>query len=353
MALTLMDIIKIKHRSYLRPTMIFIIYIALAFFAGLRSEIGLDYSSYKEIYNDVPTVSSLIFGTANFADIHGEYGYLLINVLVKSLFDDFSAVILFMSFFGLSFIVYSCYKYTPFVFLSVYLYVTRVFFVRDMGQIRSAVACAIILYSIDAVQKRKFLHFFLLISLAALFHSAAWFAFPIYFICKNKISNRIYFYFLFISISIGTLVPMKELILSYFGFNEGLLIHYALSEYGESLGILNPIAVMQVFLLLLFVIYRKKIEPKIYGYNIMLNMYAFSTYWLITFNELGIIAARLSTMLSTVEILIIPSLLLIVNNKILKTIIYVAILVLGIILLYSKAVQNDLYQLYIPYKSLF
>ncbi|WP_175490599.1 EpsG family protein [Pelosinus propionicus] len=348
---TMMDFINLNQKQYIKYIIICIIYFSLAFLAGLRYETGLDYSGYNEIYNDVTGFWNVISGESNYADIHGEYGYLLLNSILKSFFDDFSFVILSMSFIGLGFIVYSCYKYSKFFFLSMFLYVTRFFFVRDMGQIRTAVACAIILYSIEAIEKRLFIRFIILIALAASFHSAALIAFPIYFISSYRFKKRVYCYSLFIAIIIGAFFPFKELIMEYLGDIGGSIINYIFSGYGESLSMLNPVTLLQTAILLIFIYFKEKLQKKIYGYNTILNMYAFSTFWLIIFNDLGIIAGRISTMLATIEIFIIPSFLLIRNNQNIKFLNYILILLFGLSLLYAKFMQNDMYQLFIPYKS--
>lgn len=350
--ITILDIFKI--RQPLRIGMLLISYFLLALFAGLRYNTGPDYMPYMQMFDDVSGFWNVLEGTSNFADIPAEPGYLLFNSLIKSIFGDAAFLFLYMALFGLGFIFYSTYKYSPFAMISIFIYFTRFYYLRDMGQIRTAMASAIMLFSISAIAERQFWRFIGLLVLASSFHKAALIFLPIYFIGSGQLKKKFYYYGIIISYIIAATVPFKELITVYFLGNENnVLVDYALSVYGEDLGIFNPVGLMQALLLCLFVYFKEKLEKKIRTFNVVLNIYAISTYWLIIFSSLGIIAGRIGNMLATVEIILIPSLLLSTNSRLVKVIIYISILTFGLTYLYFRFTEKGLYDVMVPYKSIF
>lgn len=350
--LTILDIIKVNldvKRSFFLAA-----YIILCMFAGLRYEIGADYLPYTEIYNDVGYFWDILAGTSNYTDIHGELGYLVYNSIVKSIFDDVNFLFLSIAFLSMGLTFYSICRYSPFIFLSIFLYYCRFFYLRDMGQIRTAVASAIILLCIESIAKRRFWRFVGLLILATLFHNTALIMLPIYFICGCTWKNSSYYLSLILSVIIAIMVPLKEIIQIYFGaVNINVLMMYIFSEYGEPLGVLNPVAIMQGMLLCISIYYRSILDKKVFAFNVILTIYAVSTYWLLIFNDLGIIAGRVANVLASVEILIIPSLLLISNQRSNKFFLYLAILLYGLVYLFFRFSYTELYELLVPYKSIF
>lgn len=77
--------------QYFREAFILWVLCILIFISGFRSG-GVDYDGYKFIYESVPDISEFFESYDLLSSIHGELGFLLLNSLVKFIFDDFLSV---------------------------------------------------------------------------------------------------------------------------------------------------------------------------------------------------------------------------------------------------------------------
>jgi len=150
----------------------------LIVFVGLRFHTGADWNIYHQIFN--ASISS-----QNNNPHNTEYGYLLLNKLFKSIFDNYYvmqfAVTLFV---GVAF--YRLYKrYSEYPIVSLSLVVWTLFFTIFMAQVRQSIALAIIALAVPYIFDRKPIRFLAAIFLASLFHISAIIAIPLYFLYKN------------------------------------------------------------------------------------------------------------------------------------------------------------------------
>ena len=346
------DYIKKYQRNIILPVIMLTVYTVLSFFAGLRYDMGLDYYSYEGIFYDVAPLEDIFTGKGNFFEVHGEIGYLFLNSIIKTLGGDYTDLLLLIAFFSIGVLCYSSYLYSLFPMTTIFLYFNRFFLTRDMGQIRAGVAAALFIFSIKYIEERQLYKFLGIIIIACLFHKVAAIGIFVYFLSRFRFKNKHYYIGLIISVILGVVIPFKELLAVFIGM-DSIIIDYAFSEFGESLSILNPVALMQSLILILFIYFRKKIEPICYGYNTILNIYAFSTYWLFVFNQLGIIAGRVATLPATVEILILPTLIFITGNKYMRVVILLVIVLFSVTFMYLNLNKDGVYERLVPYRNLF
>ena len=165
-----------KHRWVL------IVLAALPLFlvAGLRYGIGTDYFSYVGLYR-------------------GSYGkwngkmellyYLLNHFLINVGLGEQWLFIVCSAIYTLAIFTY-VYKESPNPIFSIYLFMTMTFYFSFFNTMRQNLACAILLFSIPYVRKKKFIPFLIIVTIAGLIHTSAFaFAF-VYLFAYVKLTPK-------------------------------------------------------------------------------------------------------------------------------------------------------------------
>ena len=220
----------------------------------------MDYHAYESMFNEVSPLGDVLVGEGNFSEIHGELGYLFLNSIIKTLGGDYAILLLVIAFLGIGILSYSSYAYSVFPITAIFLYFNRFFLTRDMGQIRAGVAAALFIFSIKYIEERQLYKFLGIIIIACLFHKVAAIGIFVYFLSRFRFKSKHYYIGLIISVILGVVIPFKELLAAFIGM-DSIIIDYAFSEFGESLSILNPVALMQSLILILFICFRKITGP--------------------------------------------------------------------------------------------
>lgn len=308
----------------------FFIILLLTFFCGLRGTyVGADYINYMEIFQQVPTLDSLSKG---YNEIHGELLYLFINSIIKTFTFDSVFIFLFIAFLTALINIYNFNKYSHFFILSVLLYFSHFYLNKDFIQIRTALSSAILYFTIPYILNKKFFKFSIVVGIASLIHSAAIVMFFVYFYSFIEFSKKRVFIILAITIilSFTNWLHLILEILTNYNILPYSVSLYIGSEYDYPLGLSNPITIKQIIILSFFTIYYN-FYNKLKYFKIMYNMYFLSTIWIILFSEFAIIAARVASFMSIVEVIILPMLILKFRYK--KTI-YILLVLFAFLVLY-------------------
>lgn len=319
----------------------------LAILAGFRFYTGYDFTSYQTFYKGAES-----FGNIANGNIDAETGYLLLNYLFSSLGLNFYTFILFFAILSIVLLEYFLYRNVPYPSLVLVYYFARYFLVRDMGQIRSALACIILLYAIPYVLKRKPVQFLLVVFIASLFHVTAWFFVLAYIfnLLWNKITLSTIFAMITSSMIIGILVQIPQLYI--WAVPDRYIAYFTNPAYTNGEWILNPILWMQVLIFLGSFIYYKPtdIEEKA-RFETILKIYFLASLILIAAGNLGTVGGRLSTLFATTEILIVPYFLLnFTKNKLLNLLFYFGFTTVIFCLIF---IISGAYNDYTPYMTIF
>lgn len=319
----------------------------MALMAGLRFYTGYDFLSYKDFFQQTDKFWDVFNGS-----VDAESGYLFLNYLFSSVGLNFYFFILFFSILSISLLGYFLYRYTPYPSLFLMYYYARFFLVRDMGQIRSALACIILLYAIPFMIKRKLIPFLLIVFLASLFHVTALFFVAAYILNNllEKLTLRNVLFLLIISLGIGVLVQIPQL---YSWAIPGRYLAYFTSpDYTDGKWIINPILWMQltIFFGSLLFIHPKQDEEKA-KFNAYLKIYFISSLVLLAAGTLGTVGGRISTLFATSEILLVPYLFTnFTKNKFINIILFVIFTMCIFVLIF---IFSGAYNQYIPYQTIF
>lgn len=337
-----------KHNKLISALIIII----LVLIAGLRFEVGYDYDSYYRIYNEIPTIKDIIRNINIVDSIDIEKGYLTLNSIVKSIGGNFNLLLIIMTIITLSILIISINRYSCYPMLSLLIYVSRFFFIRDMGQIRSSIACVIVLYSIKFIINKDLKNFIISIMIATSFHKVAIFGLLLYIINLKEYKNGNYIY----------TVLILSLVLNKLGIADGFIncIVGVIPEYSDymtsayytnSSNILNPVTIMQVTILLFMAHYYNVLNEKDKYYKVLINGYLISTSVLIFFSNYYTLAGRLSTLFATFEILIIPMIVKYLFGKKVRLKVYILAIIYCIVIFYLVFLKKSI-NAYIPYKSI-
>lgn len=345
---TFLDFVNSKEGKYLKVFIVFITFIFLALFAGMRDEyVGGDYFNYIRMFEFSPNISNL-FSIESYLLVRTEPLYYLLNILSKAIFDNYYSIFIITAFIAVGINTYNYNKYSPFIILTLLIYFSHLFLYKEMIQIRAGVASAILLFTLPYLYNHKRMKFFSIVFLASMFHAGALVFIPFYFLYKSNLKTRTYYKLIVLSIVLYLLFDSKSilLLLNEIGLLPSIIYNYLTwDKYNYELGLFNPVTVKQFIVVLFLLRYRCLLAEKILYFDAMLFLYIASTTWLIFFADFAIIAARVATFLSIVDVILLPSLIYIFKQK---KLVYFCIWLYALMMLFLniivKEVLND-YQL--------
>lgn len=276
-------------------------------------DLGMDYFAYQSVFDSVISIDEIGgFGELdrNFSYIHGEYGFLFLNSLVKFFFDSHNAVYLFSSLISMSCVVVALSKFSESVNFGFYLYVSFFFLSFNLVQIRLGVASSLLLYSVVFLLERRWFGYLLSVVLASLFHKLAMVGLLFVFLAyiPYRLGSLILIVLGFLMFSFKPLSYVQSLNatlgLDFFGWHQ--LNHYmGVEEYsGNDFPVTAFIARGILLLSIIYVYSKSGVKDKATEVGVLiitLGMFFWLAFW-----ELSILAGRLNNILFLLFIMVVP-----------------------------------------------
>lgn len=318
--------------------------IFLILLVGLRSEnVGWDtiryVNDYKQILWGFDSIQNFEFGFQSLEKVCAYFGF------------SVNAFFLTVSFFTICLLNVSYHSFTSLGSVAILYYYARFFLNRDMNQIRAALAAVIIMFSIKYLIQNQNIRFLLTIILAAQFHNASLIMLLVYPIFKllfaiKKSSGIIILSCVFI-MSIGlsfVVAPVLNILFNILGTGS---VYISYSGYISGSGLFNPVVFLQVIISYLFAYQYFNETDKTKLETALLATYLLSTCLLISLSQYAVLAGRLSTMLSTVE----PILLILILKKYFKDFLVIFFMIfISLFLFYILFIVNgDIAEVFEPY----
>lgn len=298
-----------------------IIFLIGILIVGFRNNVGIDSSTYIEAFLKTPNLINFFFDFKFIENLpYKELLFIMYGSFIKLFTSDIRIYFLLYSLIShwLLFKVLNRYNDEK-ICLGYLVYYSRFFFLRDLNQMRSALAILLAIYFIKYIVEKKIYKYFLGIIIASTIHSSTIIGIPFYFIryflgmTRKKIISLLFFSLILLKLNIFSIIS-KFLI---FNFKPSKLAYVD----GEFVGKGNiAMIIFHILLLLIFFKYENILEEKIRDYKLIRMFYLGSTLILIFFYDFNVLAGRLSTIYSTLEIIIIPSLVYIFKQEKLATI---------------------------------
>lgn len=287
--------------------------IALAIWAGSRSTEWPDTENYIRSFRlYTPALDDLKFPSSRLC--YREWGFYLLSSAIKSISESWRFYLVAVASLSV-FLLYKNLKfYSPLPLVGLMVYVARFFFTRDMMQIRASLAIMIVIFAIRFVAEQNLRKYLLFMALAACVHVSSLLAIPLYWMPKLKLTKKWICIILLVSFALAyAITPLIR------GYMSMLSIAYDFeaytmegSSYSIGKGLLNPMIYYQVALLLLYTFWQRRIVKcvSLSYYEIIRVAYLYSTVLLILFSSFADLSGRTSTIFATLEVAVIPSLVL-------------------------------------------
>lgn len=302
-----------KYKNIIYVGVLFV----LALLAGMRED-TYDYANYEMLFQQTPDFITMFYmGDFSYiADIREEPGYMLINSIVKCFTDESEVLFCVISFSTLFFYGISIRRYSKYPMVSIMLYFSMIYLVKEMVQIRHGLAIAIFVYSFRYVLADKFWKFFLCIMLAASFHEAIFFSILIYPLRHMRVNYSYGMFSIFVCIILYVLNIVDNII---FPISEGFAYYTRITSYfGSSyLATADLVRFWKYSVLFICLLFMGKLIRKKYKYYDFM-MIVFSTGLIITamWSAYPFFADRLSAAMWTSMIFILPTLFSVVCGNI-------------------------------------
>lgn len=313
---------------------VILIGLVLATIAGLRMNTGLDYTAYQELY------TSIQIGADVFTIPHFEIGYLILNWLSVQASIPFDYFLLLYAFVTLGLLTIFLVKLDNprFACMVWVYYFARFYFTRDFGQIRSSLAIVISLFAVSYLIKKKWTKFTAVILIASLFQRVALVILVVAFFINMIVKKlNVITYATIIILSMILSRTLSSWLQSKSILFEDYSVYLTSEAFGVGQnGLLNPIIWMQVvitFSIIWLYFQTRFIDTKFESSSIfILNraniqkitvLYVVGTVILLIFNTLPTLAGRVSTILSTMEVFLVPLVFQKISNKYICPILFV------------------------------
>lgn len=249
--------------------------------------------------------------------IYKEKWFYYIGVVSKTISNSSTLYFMLVSSISMFFLGSSLKKYAFFPFIGLFIYYGR-FVARDTIQIRAAIAIAIIIFGTIYVTKRQLWKYLLVVFIASRFHTSAYLALPLYFLNSIEIKKIHIYWGIFISLVVAQFYGgMINNIVSQSDIANEWATSYVQegSEKAFSNDLTNPVIWYQIAVLLVFTVYEEKLAKYTEHYYTIRNAYLYSTAILIILCQYAILAARLSTIFATYEMIMVPLFVLLLKGN--------------------------------------
>ena len=285
---------------------LFLVGVFLMLFAGFRT-VGVDVDEYKNYYEISKDVTALF-------NLGVEPAYAYLNYLFKTANIPISILFLFIAAIAISVKMLYIRRYSPYIFISIIIYYTTLFIIKEMGQIRHGVAIAFVLIAFGLMAENRNKLALMFIAVAFTFHYSAFCVLPAFFIVKPRINSAWIIAILLLLFPI-VLMDLKPLFVQVISLIPNTDIRtkgefYINSPlFGNKIGI-NSSLILRVIVVSVMLFYRKVLEQKMSYFNAILNLYFMGLCYYITLSSVEEFAARASVYFRSLEIIILPSFVL-------------------------------------------
>lgn len=302
-------------------------------FIGFRGTTGTDTGTYISFFN---YYTNTISDWKTIDKQYAEYGFYFLSVLLKSIIDNTDFYFLAISILTFSFLIPSLLKMSIYPIMGLIVYFSRFMLIRDMNQIRQALAIVIIIFALKYLGENKKKAFICFVLLATCFHYSSIIILPFIFLYKVNLTTKKAAW-LFILSCAASVILGKAIKVALTATDNSVLLTYVNTE---NLGLTNPVIIFQTGLFFLFSYYGKLLNNIQPYYETIRNAYFYSLILLILTSGLGEIGGRLATIFATCEIFIIPALVKIIKPNYLG---YIIFCLLAVFLFYMNFNKLDPY----------
>jgi len=334
---------NLKYIFFINATLVLIL------FAGLR-KVGVgtdDYNYYEMFMYKAPDIYEWIFGnyTYDIKTLFMEPGFVFLNSFIKMFTNDITIFFMLIAFISVSIASFNYLKYSKYIFLTLLLFYVHTYLYRDINQLRAAIAAAIGLFLIKYIYEKKHLRVFMTFFIMSLFHIASLSLILTYILSFINITRKKVIIIYFISLLLGIMKVSTFLVGKIANNNNYIFIKLSnyihTGKYINSVNLFDITNIKNSFILFLIIVFWDRLKKIVPYFNTIIIFYLLAVSIRIAFNDLGVIAARISTFFGIVEVILIPYFIEIFKQKIVISMLIIIYAFLILYLnLYVKEAQN-------------
>lgn len=268
-------------------------FILLFIFASCRYGIGADYVQYEDFFQKAKEISLVDFNYF-FNNFHSiEYGYLLLESLIKQFTTEYQIMLLAMNIIMFSFLYKGIERY-PNKNIQLFIFYCFIYLFYITSIYRQGLAMCILYYSLKYIEEKKFLKYLFFCVIAGLFHKISFLMIIVYFFSNIKFSKKLYIILSCISILsayfflTGNLVKFLNSNFNSLQFVRRVYYYYFVKSNGNFNGV-SFLGYCQRLMLMTVVIFFKKKMP-----DYMSNLLIICPLIFFTFSNVGVLAGRIS-----------------------------------------------------------
>lgn len=292
---------------------------ALALMAAFRApELWSDSYGYWGLFiQSTPTLAN--YSITDVPIGYTDRGYYFLSVLVKTFTSNYVVFFFVVAALGYYFVYKGIWKLSAFPLFALALYISRFTLGRQFIQMRAGIALSIVFWGLQYVTKKDLKRFLITIGIAFLFHSSVLLALPLYWMNKIRIKRKhIYWGIAIAYVLAAFFTPVIRSFIADSTADIEAAVNYTREKNAyksAGMGLANPMVYYQTLVLLIFTYYERRLSRYTKHYITLRNAYFFSTAFLIIFSSYAILSGRGSTVLATVEIVIVPLFVHLFNRR--------------------------------------
>ena len=352
--LAMLDISKLNLR--LRTEFTVLVILLLFFIAAFRYETGMDWLEYQNTFKFIPTLKSINKISDIFSGL--DFGYHLLCIVLKSLGAGIQTVFFCMQLFGSILLWKSINKYSNQKTTSVLIYFSLLFFLLDLNLMRQMLTVNIFFYSISYIYDKQMWKYLGLILLASIFHWSAILFLPLYFVLNHSYKSRflyaiVFVFVLFFLFQIKTgnlLYTITKNILGASAITNK--VNYYTTEHVFSINRALSIGFfLNIFIFIVTMINREKLESSIKHFNILLNLMVLQLFFYLVTYEYIELSGRLRFYTLISYVVIIPGFIHIYKYIFNRIIVFISIVLYCLSYSYIYMIPNKKTIAYNPYQN--
>ncbi len=235
-------------------------------------------------------------------------------------------------------------KLTQLKYLTLLLYLSHYFILNDFTQIRAAVASGFFLLAMKPLYDRNFKFFFIIISLAVVFHYSAIVLYFMWFL-KNDNKKSLWLYFI---VPLGYLFSLFDFNIAVINIpldyiNQKIAIYNELSKSGdtETVNLFNAAYLLRILVYYTILLNKQRIGKNNKYTFLLLKIYALSLFALPALSSLSAVAFRIHELLGIIEIILFPFLIFLFKKGE-RALSYVFLIGMCVIFLFLNIYYNKL-----------
>lgn len=336
---TLFGLLSLDRRAPVGTLYLFLAVILICV-VGFRYA-STDYFSYLSIYERVQDPTKLGLVTYKLSPVTPiESGFAALILLEKHLVGSFAVFIFLIAAISLLVKFAAFQKMSLLPVVSVLLYLSNEYFLKDLSQIRNALASGIVLYAVSFVLDKRPFRFLCLVWIASVFHAAAILALPLHF--ARRFSGQLP---MLSALVLGVILAYlggvgiyaATGVASLMGFSDSArLIKYLDARYLGGIAPFGGTMLLHLFMSILFIGMKQKLVKANAYNNILIPMYVYGSAAMMAFIDYSIVNSRIRELFCiSAGACIVPTIIVNIRGEYQKLIAYCFVIIFAAVLFFA------------------